>query len=264
MCRRSRPPKHPQLRSSRSGTRPMGAHGHPSARTHSDAAGRRSIVASGDRHPDRPGTRRTAPSPRRGRLARAVDGDGVRPRSAEELPPDARRGHRRADRTQDPDRRPVAGGLRILQLPGLRPRRGDHRVDPRVPRQVGNAPKLVPAARQPASLRGDRGGDDRAPRVRGRPALRDDHAHPHLRDPGAGRRGHDLHGRPRPQDDLRRVLVRAGSRRDAEAVPARRRRAPLRVARRLRPVAAARDHDGRRELHDRQRTRRGRLRRPRA
>ena len=65
------------------------------------------------------------------------------------------------------DRRPLAGRLRVLQLPRLRPRPRDHRRDPRVPRRVGHASELVAAARQPGALRGDRVAPDRAARQRG-------------------------------------------------------------------------------------------------
>ena len=72
--------------------------------------------------------------------------------------------------------------------------------------------------------------------------------------------GHDLPRRPRAQDDLRRLSDRAGPRRRGAALPLRGPRAPGRAAVcRARPDAA-RLH-GRRQQHDRQRTRPGRVRR---
>ena len=158
-----------------------------------------------------PVARRQAPSARRGRLARAVDGDRLRPRAPEELPPDARRGHRRADR-------PAGSASATSGSPTSRPATtsastSTRRSSPSIPEYIakwGTHPSWSRLLGQPADVRGHRGADDRAPRLRGRPAVPDDHPHPHVGDPGARRRGHDLHGRPRPQDDLRRLLVRAG------------------------------------------------------
>ena len=42
----------------------------------------------------------------------------------------------------------------------------------------------------------------RAARRRGHPRAADDHPHPHVGDPGAGRRRHAVPGQPRAQDDL--------------------------------------------------------------
>src|SRR5947199_4736598 len=43
----------------------------------------------------------------------------------------------------------VADRLRVLQLPRLRPRAGDHRVGPRLSRALGHAPELVAPTRSP-------------------------------------------------------------------------------------------------------------------
>ena len=63
---------------------------------------------------------------------------------------------------------------------------------------------------QPAPLPRDRGAAHRAARHRGLARAPDDHAHPHVGDPGAGRRRHDLPRRAGAQDDLRRGEVAAG------------------------------------------------------
>ena len=167
-----------------------------------------------------------AAPPRERRLAGALDGHRGGPRAAEGVPPDARRGHRRAGGTPDPDRRPLARGLRLLQLPGPRPRPGGHRRGPRVPREVGHPPVLVPAARQPRPVRTARGDHHGAARVRGLAAASDDHPHPHVGDPGPGRQRRDLPRRPGAQDDLRRREHRPRARRDDPALPPQRRRAP--------------------------------------
>ena len=198
-------------------------------------------------------------------LARALARDVRRPRGAAVVAPDDGRRHRRGERPHDPRRRPVAGRLRVVQLPGLRPRSGDHRRRARVPRRVGHAPELVAPARQPRAVRGDRGAPDRPARLRGLARAADDHAHPHVGDPAARRGGHDLHRRAGPQDDLRRLPGRALSRRRREALPLRGPGAPGRAAAgRARPRAP--HLHGRRQLHDRQRARPARVRprRPRA
>src|SRR4051794_27603722 len=149
--------------------------------------------------------------------------------------------------------------------PRLRPRPRDHRGRPRVPAHVGHAPELVAPARQPAPVRGHRGAAHGAARLRGHAPAADDHAHPHVRDPAARRLRDDLHGRPRAQDDLRRLPGRPRPRRRRQALRLRGRRPPRRAAaRRARPHAARRH--GRRQQHDRQRAghRRLRPRRPRA
>ena len=128
-----------------------------------------------------------------------------RPVDAEGLASDDGRRHRRDRRSHDPRRRPLAGRLRVLQLPRLRPRPRDHRRGPRLPRRLGHAPELVAPARQPGALRGDRGAADRAAGLRGLARPPDDHPHPHVGDPAAGRLGHDLPRRARAQDDLRRL-----------------------------------------------------------
>src|SRR4051812_11326119 len=174
-------------------------------------------------------------------------------------------GHRRDRRPHDPHRQRLARRLRLVQLPRVRPRPRDHRGGPRVPGPLGHAPELVAPARQPGALRADRGAAHRPARRRGHAAPADDHAHPHVRDPAARRLGHDLHGRPRAQDDLRRLPGRPRPRRRRQALPLRGRRPPRRAAaRRARPHAARRH--GRRQQHDRQRAghRRLRPRRPRA
>ena len=186
-----------------------------------------------------------------------------RPGRAEALEPDDRRRDRRDRRPNDPCRRPVARRLRLVQLPRLRPRSRDHRLDPGLPGEVGHAPELVAPARQPGALRADRGAPDRAARLRGLARAADDHAHPHVGHPGARRRRHDLHGQPRAQDDLRRLPVRRRARRDAQAVPVRGSGRPRAAAGRgsLRPPAGL---HGRREQHDRQRPRPARVRARRA
>ena len=150
------------------------------------------------------------------------------------------------------DRRPLAGGLRLVQLPRVRPRPRDHRRRPRVPRRVGNAPELVAAARQPGALRGDRGAAHRAARLRGLARAADDHAHPHVGDPAARGLGDDLPRRARTQDDLRRLPGRALARRGGPALPLRGSRPSRRAAARRGRPHAARVH-GRRQQHDRQR-----------
>ena len=97
------------------------------------------------------------PRPQPPPVGRALARHLPRPAGAEGLAPDDGRGHRRGRRPHDPDRRPLAGRLRVLQLPRLRPRPRDHRGDPRLPRRLGHPPELVAAARQPGHLRGDRG-----------------------------------------------------------------------------------------------------------
>src|SRR3954453_21240099 len=174
-------------------------------------------------------------------------------------------GHRRDRRPHDPNRRALAGRLRLVQLPRLRPRPRDHRGRPRVPEHVGHAPELVAPARQPSPVRGHRVAAHRPARLRGHAPAADDHAHPHVRDPAARRLRHDLHGRPRAQDDLRRLPGRPRARRRRQALPLRGLRPPRRAAaRRARPHPARRH--GRRQQHDRQRAghRRLRPRRPRA
>ena len=161
------------------------------------------------------------------------------------------------------DRRPLAGRLRLVQLPRLRPRPGDHRRRRRDGPPVGHAPELVAAARQPAALPGDRGAAHRAaraPRTRWccRPIT---HIHMSVIPVLAGRR-HDLHGRPRTQDDLRRLPMSPRPRRHACE---RFRHDDLEHARgAARGGTGARSDahlHGRRQQHDRQRARPRRLRR---
>ena len=193
-------------------------------------------------------TTRSKPPP----VGRALARHLRRPAGAEGLAPDDGRRHRRDRRPHDPDRRPLAGRLRVVQLPRLRPRSRDHRGDPRLPRHMGHPPELVAAARQPGHLRGDRDAADRDARQRGLARPAHDHAHPHVRDPAARRVGHDLPGLARPQDDLRRLPGRPRPRRGGQALPLRGPRPPRPAAgRRARPDAA-RVH-GRRQQHDRQR-----------
>ncbi len=182
--------------------------------------------ATGKRRPGPTAPGGQAAPTRERRLARAVDGHRGGSRAPEGVPPDARRGHRRAGGPPDPDRRPLARGLRLLQLPRPRPRPGDHRRGPRVPREVGHPPVLVPAARQPRPVRADRGDHDGAARVRGLAAPPDDHPHPHVRHPGPGRQRRDVPRRQGAQDDLRRRERRPRARRDDPALPPQRRRAP--------------------------------------
>ena len=216
------------------------------------------------------------PTPARGRdaaptrvstqaLARALARDLPRPLRAQGLASDDGRGHRRDRRAHDPRRRPLAGRLRVLQLPRLRPRPRDHRRGPGLPRRVGHAPELVAPARQPGALRADRGAPDGAARRRGLARAADDHAHPHVGDPAAGRLGHDLPRRARAQDDLRRLPGGPRARRRGQALPLRGSRPPRRAAARRARPHPPRLH-GRRQQHDRQRARppRVRRRRPRA
>ena len=191
-------------------------------------------------------------------LARSLQ----RARRARAVEPDDGRRHRRDRRPDDPHRRPVAGRLRLLQLPRLRSRPRDHRRSPRVPREVGDASELVADARQPRALPADRGAARRAPRLRRRARHPDDHAHPPVRDPRAGRRRNDLRRQPRSQDDLRRMPVRGRARRDGQALPLRGSRRP-RAAAAAGPLTDAPDLHGRGQQHDRKRARPERVRSPR-
>ena len=185
-----------------------------------------------------PARRRQAAPAQQRHVARLVELRGLRPRPPEGVAPDDGRGHRRTARTPDPRRRPVARRLRVVQLPRLRPRRGDHRRGPGAPRAMGHAPVVVATPRQPAAVPGDRRADDGAPRLRGRPAVPDDHVDPLVGHPDPRRPRHRVPRQPRPQDDLRRLHVRDESRRDRAAVPARRLGAPRRAAARERPEPA--------------------------
>ena len=71
------------------------------------------------------------------------------------------------------------------------------------------------------------------------PAAADDHPHPHVGDPGAGRRGHAVSGQPRAQDDLRRMCP--GRRRAAPPSSA----SPTRTSTSWRPCCATRAGAGR-------------------
>ena len=197
--------------------------------------------------------RAAAAPPRDRRLARTLDGDGCRSRSAEALPPDARRRDRGAGRSTDPHRRAVALRLRLVQLPRFRSRSRDHRGGPGVPGPVGDPSVVVAPPREPGPVRGDRGEGDRARRRGGHPPVPDDHPHPHVGDPGPRRRGRDLPGRPGAQDDLRRRDDRARTRRDGPTLPARRRGASRGAAPREHDHAP-RDRARRRELDARQRS----------
>ncbi len=172
-------------------------------------------------------------------VAGLVELGRLRSRPAQGLAPDDGRGHRRAARAPDPRRRPVARRLRVVQLPRLRSRRGDHRQGARAPCAVGHPPVLVAPARQPAPLPRDRRADDRPPRLRGRAVAPDDHADPLVGHPDPRRARHDLPRRPRAQDDLRRLPVRDEPRRVDAALPARRLGTPRGAAARERPQAAA-------------------------
>ena len=99
-----------------------------------------------------------------------------------------------------------------------------------------------------------------AARRRGHARAADDHAHPHVGHPAAGRLGHDLPRRARPQDDLRRLPGGPCARRRGQALPLRGPRPPRRAAaRRARPHPPG--LHGRGQQHDRQRARHPRLRR---
>ena len=103
----------------------------------------------------------------------------------------------------------------------------------------------------PGALRADRGAPHRADRLRGLARPADDHPHPPVGDPAAGRLGHDLPRRARPQDDLRRLPGRPRPRRRRPALPLRGPRPPRRAAGRRARSHAPGLH-GRRELDDRQ------------
>ena len=218
------------------------------------AVPKRPSPASGKRRPGPTAPIGQAAATRERRVARAVDGHRGGPRTPEGVPPDARRGHRRAGGTPDPDRRPLARGLRLLQLPGPRPRPGGHRGGPRVPREVGDPPVLVAAARQPRPVRTARGDHHGAARVRGLAAPADDHPHPHVRDPRPGRQRRDVPRRQGAQDGLRRRERRPRARGDDPALPPQRRRAP-RAGRQGVEDDPARDRGRRGELDDRERPR---------
>ena len=196
-------------------------------------------------------------------LDRALARDLSRPLRAQGLASDDGRGHRRDRRAHDPHRRPLAGGLRLLQLPRLRPRPRDHRRGPGLSRRVGHASQLVAPAGQPRPLRGDRGSPDLAARRRGHARAADHHPHPHVGDPAARRLRHDLPRRAGPQDDLRRLPGGAGARGGGQALPLRGPRPPRRAAARRARSHAPGLH-GRRQQHDRQRARHPRVRRRRA
>ena len=172
-------------------------------------------------------------------------------------------GHRRDRWPDDPNRRPLARGLRVVQLPRLRPRRGDHRVRGAGARALGHPSELVAAPRQPRAVRADRGPAHGAAGVRGLAGPAHDHAHPHVRDPAPGGLRHDLPRRARPQDDLRRLPGSQVARRGRAPLPLRGSRSPRRAhAGRARPHAAG--LHGRREQHDRQPAGPARVRRGRA
>ena len=192
-------------------------------------------------------------------MARSLDGDRRGPGSTEGLPPDARRRDRRAGRPADPDRRPVALRLRVVQLPRLRPRPRDRRCRPRVPRRVGHPPVVVPTPREPGAVRGDRGQGDGARRGRGHAAVPDDHTHPHVGHPDPRGRRHGLPRRTGAQDDLRRRDDRARPRRDRSTLPPRRPR-PSRRAAAVERDHASRDRARRRQLDARERARSARVR----
>ena len=102
--------------------------------------------------PNRTGHERVCRSPRtactcagdaRPRASPRVRGSSTGSRPAATSPtlqglaPDDGRGHRRDRRAHDPHRRPLAGRLRLVQLPRLRPRPRDHRRGPGVPATRG-------------------------------------------------------------------------------------------------------------------------------
>ena len=92
-----------------------------------------------------------------------------------------------------------------LQLPGLRPRSGDHRRGPRVPREVGHPPVLVPAAREPRAVRTDRGDQLTALLGSEDTLLLPTITHIHMSViPILVGSGRAVPGRPGAQDDLRR------------------------------------------------------------
>ena len=123
-------------------------------------------------------------------LARALARHLRRSRGAAGDAPDDRRRHRRDRRPHDPRRRPLAGRLRLLQLPRLRPRPRDHRRGPGDLERWGTHPswsRLLGSPRLYEEI------EERLTDLlgaRGHAGAADDHPHPHVGDPGAGgRRG---------------------------------------------------------------------------
>jgi len=175
--------------------------------------------------------------------------------------PDGRRHCRGDRRPADPGRRPLAGRLRLLQLPRARPRPRGDRPGACLPGPLGDPSQLGQGDRQPGALPAGRDGGQRAARGRGRPRLPHPDPYPQRRAPGARRRG-DGPGRPaRPPDHPRRRRHGRRPGGDRAAVPRRRRRA--------RPAAApgrgqgpAPGLHGRGQLDDRQPARSAGLRRP--
>ena len=135
----------------------------------------------------------------------------------------------------------------------------DHRRRAGVPAPLGHPPQLVAAPGQPGAVRADREPAHGAPGMRGLARAADHHPHPHVGDPRARRRRHDLPRQPGAQDDLRRLPGRPGPRRHGEAIRVRGSRRPRPPASR-RPLAHAHRLHGRREQHHRQRARPARVR----
>jgi hypothetical protein len=175
--------------------------------------------------------------------------------------PDGRRGGRPGRRPDDQGRRPLAGRLRLLQLPRSRPRpRGPGR-HPRLSGPLGDPPQLGPRDRQPGLVRAGGGRGRRPARGRGRARLPDPDPHPQRRPPGPGQRGHAADRRPCPPDHPRCGRGRQGPRRLGAPDPPGR-RAARRTAAAWAGAAAEGDLHGRRQLHDRQPARPAGLRRP--
>ena len=172
--------------------------------------------------------------------------------------PDDGRGHRRDRRPHDPRRRTVAGRLRLLQLPRLRPRPeiidaipayldawGTH---PSWSRLLGSPVLYEQIEEQLTELLGC---EDSL-------VLPDDHAHPHVGDPGARRpRARSSSTRARTRRSTTAARSRAATARrcsgSASKTPT---HLDAAAARRARPHCALVVH-GRREQHDRQRARPG-------
>jgi len=219
----------------------LSAHkGFPTARRYSgDGCGRLSAYGSSE------GERRLGCSLARGLLrsgrARAVE-------------PDDGRRDRRDRRPDDPHRRSLARRFRVVQLPRFRPRSRGHGRDPGIRREVGHAPELVAAPREPGALRADRGAPHRAARSSRRARVPDHHLDPPVRDPAARGERNGVRRPSRSQDDLRGRRAGDTQRRDVAALRAQRPR-PARVAPAQRSLHGAADLHRRSQQHDRQRRR---------
>jgi hypothetical protein len=175
--------------------------------------------------------------------------------------PPRRRRRRGGPRPPHPGRQPLAGRLRLLQLPRPGPRPRGDRGHPRLPGALGHPPELVADARQPCPVRADRAAADRAARRRGHPAAADPDPHPRLGHPGPDRRRHHPAGRAGPQDHLRRLHGRPRQRRQRGPLPPQRPGGAGATAQGG-PEVAPPDLHGRGQQHDRQPAAAGRVRGP--